>query len=103
MEKIAEAATPGVGAMTPFKRRLDVLDACPAGAAAPKSLAMAARSTGASASLITATGGGATNTHVQCASWYASTSASAIVTIVPNQSPFARSPAGSVAIRELSL
>jgi len=69
MEKIAEAATPGVGAITPFNRRPDVLDACPAGAAAPKSRAIAARSMGPSASLMTATGGGATNTHVQCASW----------------------------------
>ena len=68
-EKIADAATPGVGAITPFSFSADGLAGVLAGPAAPKSFAIAARSTGPSSSLTSATGAGATNTHVQCASW----------------------------------
>src|SRR6185503_7974704 len=100
--KIAEAATPGVGAITPF-RRSELLDPCVDGAEEPKSFAIAARSTVESLSVSTATGGGATNTHVQCASCQANTSVSAIVTTAPNQFVFASVPAGNVAMRELSL
>src|SRR5688572_967553 len=88
VEKIAEAATPGVGATTPLRRKPDVdADADePAGGTAPNMRAIAARSTSARGGAPAAIFGGDTKTQVQYASWYASKTTS------PNTTAPARSP-----------
>src|SRR5687767_10209087 len=87
VEKIAEAATPGVGATTPFNRRDEVAaDDVPALEVAPKRRAAAARSTALSERAAgTDVVRGVANTHVQYASCHARTSTSAATTAVPIQ------------------
>src|SRR5258706_10093643 len=86
VEKIAEAAGPASGAITPFRRSPDNDATAPDeffGASAPNSFATAPRLIAGAPSGTAATSAGATNTHVQWASWNARTSTIAAIARVP--------------------
>src|SRR5688500_6255383 len=94
VEKMAEAAVPGVGAMTPFSFSAEPLRAASAGAEAPKSRATAAKSIVLSAAAGAASCGGATNTQVQYAACHASNKTSATTRSEPNAPVFGAGAAG---------
>src|SRR5688572_27586442 len=86
VEKMADAATPGVGATTPFRRSPEPPATAPVGEAAvpPKRRAATPRSTPASrVGAAEAVEGGVRKVQVQYASCHASTSTSATVRTVP--------------------
>src|SRR5438045_5749316 len=85
VEKIAEAATPGVGATTPFKRSVEAPLALACDAVPPKSFAAVAMSADApEEGAALAIAGGVAKIHVQCASCYATASTIPATMRVPN-------------------
>src|SRR5258706_335812 len=105
VEKIAEAAGPASGAITPFRRSPERDATAPEeflGASAPKSFATAPRLIAGAPSGTAATSAGATNTHVQCASWKASNNTMAATASVPKMPLFTAAGGwGAVAIWKL--